>query len=92
MKKMLTLIILGIVLLTFSLFLGIVHVTMLAAVIGKDPIQIAELSEQPGLIGYISSHITLYGLLLVLPLPFLLAAGLFCVIFGSIKGKKLNRQ
>lgn len=92
MKKMLPLIILGILLLALSLFLGVVHIIMLANVIGKDPIQVQQLADQPGLIGFLAGHLTFYGLLVVTPYPFVLGGGLFCVIFGTIRGKKLDKN
>ena len=92
MKKMLPLIIVGILLLILSSVLGVFHIIMLANVIGKDPIEAQELAQQSNLIGYFAGHLTLYGFLVAIPFPLILAAGLFCVVFGIIRGKKLDQK
>lgn len=73
-------------------FLFVIHIIMLANVIGKDPIEVQELAQQSNLIGYFAGHITLYGFLVAIPFPLILGAGLFCVVFGIIRGKKLDQK
>ena len=92
MKKTLPLVIAGIVLLVLASFLFIINVLMLGNVIGKTPAEVAKIAEQPGLIGYLAGHLTVYGLFVVCPFLLSIPLGVFCLVFGLIRGKAIDRQ
>lgn len=92
MKKALPLVITGIVLLTIAVILFFIHIIMLGNVIGKTPAEVAQLAEQPGLIGYLAGHTTVYGLLFVAPLFITAPLGLFFLIYGLNRGKAIDRR
>ena len=62
-------------------FLFVVHIIMLSHVIGASPAEIKELGKEPGLVGYLASHLTVYGLAFVLPLFLVLAANIVGLVF-----------
>ena len=64
---------------------------MLANVIGKDPIQIKLLAEEPGLVGYLAGHLTVYGLAFVLPLFLILVANIVGLVFYLRKSMKKEK-
>ena len=72
-------------------FLFVIHVIMLAKVIGKDPVQIAALQEEENLIGYLAGHIKVYGFAFVLPLFLILAANIIGLVFYLKKGLKREK-
>lgn len=72
-------------------FLFVIHVIMLAKVIGKDPVQIAALQEEENLIGYLAGHIKVYGFAFVLPLFLILAANIIGLVFYLRKGLKREK-
>ena len=65
MKKSTILLTIGFILVAVVSFLFIVNIIMLSHVVGASPAEIQELGKQPGLIGYLSSHTTIYGLFIV---------------------------
>ena len=74
-------------------FLFVVHVIMLANVIGKSPAAVHELSKQQGLIPFLVGHLTVYGLAFVLPLFLVLAAnvvGLVLYLKKNLKRGKIS--
>ncbi|MBR4378116.1 MAG: hypothetical protein IKP50_04490 [Bacilli bacterium] len=74
-------------------FLFVIHIIMLINVIGKEPYQIKLLSEQPGLVGYLAGHLTVYGLAFVLPLFLILVAniiGLVLYLRRNLKREKIT--
>ncbi len=72
-------------------FLFVVHVLMLAKVIGKDAVQLQVLAEQPTLIGYLAGHIKVYGFAFVLPLFLILAANIVGLVIYLRKGLKREK-
>ena len=92
MKKTRPLIIIGIVLLVLSFALFILNIIMLANVVGKTPAEIHELADKGGMVGFFAGHIGLYGMLIAMPTGLILPIAVFCVIFGSIYGKHLDRK
>ena len=74
-------------------FLFVIHVIMLANVIGKDPVQIHALAEGEGLIPYLAGHLSVYGFAFVLPLFLVLAAnivGLVLYLRKNLKREKIT--
>lgn len=71
-------------------FLFVIHVIMLANVIGKSPAQVYDMTQEPGLIGYLAGHLTVYGLCFVLPLFLILAANIVGLVL-YLK-KNLNKK
>ena len=61
---------------------------MLSHVIGASPAEIQELAKEPGLVGYLISHLTVYGLAFVLPLFLVLAANIVGLVFYLRKNLK----
>ena len=58
------------------IFLFVIHILMLANVLGKTPDVIAEYTKQPGLLPYLAGHPLVYGLAFVIPLFVILAANI----------------
>ena len=82
-------------------FLFVIHIIMLANVIGKTPAQVVDMADQPGLIGYLAGHLTVYGLAFVLPLFLILAANIVGLVFylrknlkkgGKVKASDLTEE
>ena len=72
-------------------FLFVIHVIMLANVIGKTPAEITNLQNQPGLIGILAGHLKVYGFAFVLPLFLDLAANIVGLVFFLRKGAKRGK-
>ena len=72
-------------------FLFVIHVIMLAKVIGKDPIQVAALAEEPTLIGFLAGHLNVYGFAFVLPLFLILAANIVGLVLYLRKNLKRGK-
>lgn len=75
------------------IFLFIVHILMLANVIGKSPDEIAELTHRSGLIPFLAGHLAVYGFGFVIPLFLILAAnivGLVLYMRKSVKADKVD--
>ena len=72
-------------------FLFVIHVIMLAKVIGKDPIQVAALAEEPTLIGFLAGHLNVYGFAFVLPLFLILAANIVGLVLYLRKNLKQGK-
>ena len=64
---------------------------MLANVIGKDPVQLHALAEEPTLIGFLAGHLTVYGLAFVVPLVLILAANIVGLVIYLKKGLKKEK-
>ena len=92
MKKSTILLTIGFILVAVVSFLFIVNIIMLSHVVGASPAEIQELGKQPGLIGYLSSHTTIYGLFIVLPLFLCIIGCPLCLVFGFIKRKREQRE
>ena len=72
-------------------FLFVIHIIMLANVIGKTPAQVHELANQPGLIGYLAGHLNVYGFAFVLPLFLVLAANIVGLVLYLRKNLKRGK-
>ena len=92
MKKSTILLTIGFILVAVVAFLFIVNIIMLSNVIGASPAEVQELSKQPGLIGYLAGHTTVYGLFIVLPLFLCILGCPMCLVFGFIKRKRELRE
>ena len=92
MKKTRPLIIVGIVLLVLAFSLFCIHIVMLANIVGKTPAQINELAAKGGIVGFFAGNLMLYGFLVIMPTYMILPIAIFCVIFGNIYGKHLDRK
>ena len=64
---------------------------MLAKVIGKTPVELAALQEEPTLIGYLAGHLNVYGFAFVLPLFLILAANIVGLVFYLKKSTKREK-
>ena len=66
---------------------------MLSHVIGASPADIEVMGSEPGLVGYLISHLSVYGFAFVLPLFLVLAAnivGLVLYLKKSLKRGKIT--
>ena len=72
-------------------FLFVIHIIMLAKVIGKTPVELAALQEEPTLIGYLAGHLSVYGFAFVLPLFLILAANIVGLVLYLKKGLKREK-
>ena len=72
-------------------FLFVIHIIMLANVIGKTPAQVSELAKQKTLIGYLAGHLSVYGFVFVLPLFLVLAGNIIGLVFYLRKNLKQNK-
>ena len=61
-------------------FLFVIHIIMLANIVGKTPIEINELTKGTGLVAYLAGHLTVYGLAFVLPLFLILVANIVVLV------------
>ncbi len=57
-------------------FLFVIHIIMLANVVGKSPAAINEMAKGEGLISFLIGHLAVYGFAFVLPLFLVLAANI----------------
>ena len=74
-------------------FLFVVHIIMLANVIGKTPAAVQEFAKGQGLFPYLAGHLAVYGFAFVLPLFLILAAniiGLVLYIRRTTKKEKVT--
>ena len=74
-------------------FLFVVHIIMLSHVIGATPAAIQELAKEPTFVGYLVSHLSVYGFAFVLPLFLVLAAnivGLVLYLRKNLKHGKIS--
>ena len=74
-------------------FLFVIHIIMLANVVGKSPAAINEMAKGEGLISFLIGHLAVYGFAFVLPLFLVLAAnivGLVIYLRKNIKNDKVT--
>ena len=57
-------------------FLFVIHIIMLANVVGKSPAYVQEFAKGKGLFPYLAGHLAVYGFAFVLPLFVILAANI----------------
>ena len=73
-------------------FLFVVHIIMLANIVGKSPAQIAELANNgKGLVGFLAGHLGVYGFAFVVPLFVILAANIIGLVFYLKKNLKREK-
>ena len=72
-------------------FLFVIHVIMLANVIGKTPAAVHEMANGDGLIAYLAGHLDVYGFAFVLPLFLVLAANIVGLVFYLKKNLKKGK-
>ena len=74
-------------------FLFVVHIIMLANVVGKSPAAVQEFAKGKGFFPYLAGHLTVYGCAFVIPLFLILAAnvvGLVLYMKKSLKKEKVT--
>ena len=74
-------------------FLFVIHIIMLANVVGKSPAAINEMAKGEGLISFLIGHLAVYGFAFVLPLFLVLAAnivGLVIYLRKNLKNEKVT--
>lgn len=74
-------------------FLFVVHIIMLANVIGKTPAEVQVMAQGEGFVSFLISHLAVYGFGFVLPLFLILAAnivGLVIYLRRNLKGGKVT--
>lgn len=92
-KKKILWISLGALDVAIVVFLFVVHIVMLANVVGKTPEEIQAFASGSGLFPYLAGHLTVYGCAFVIPLFVVLAAnivGLVVYIKKSTKKKAVT--
>lgn len=72
-------------------FLFVVHIIMLANIVGKTPIEIQELQKGDGFVSYLAGHLSVYGFAFVLPLFVILAANIVGLVFYLKKNLKRGK-
>ena len=72
-------------------FLFVIHIIMLANIIGKTPIEIRQLADGKGLVAYLAGHLSVYGFAFVLPLFLVLAANIIFLVFFLKKNLKRGK-
>lgn len=74
-------------------FLFVVHIMMLANVIGKTAEEVVSIANGDGLIAFLAGHLAVYGFAFVVPLFVILAAnivGLVMYMKKSMKKEKVS--
>lgn len=87
-KKKILWISLGVLDVAIVIFLFVVHIIMLANVVGKTPEQIAEFASGSGLFSYLAGHLDVYGYAFVIPLFVILAANIVGLVIYIKKATK----
>ena len=72
-------------------FLFVVHIIMLANVIGKSPAAVQEMAKGTGLIPFLAGHLAVYGFAFVLPLFLILAANIVGLVLYLKKNLKRGK-
>lgn len=91
MKKKILFISLAVLDVAVVTFLFVVHIIMLANVIGKTPEQIQAFAQGKGLFSYLAGHITVYGFAFVVPLFVILAANIVGLVLYIRKATKKEK-
>lgn len=61
-------------------FFFVIHIIMLANVVGKSAAYVQEYAKRPGFFPYLAGHPTVYGLAFVLPLLLILAGNIIALV------------
>ena len=72
-------------------FLFVIHIMMLANVVGKTPAEVQALAESGGLIGFLAGHLAVYGFAFVIPLFVVLAANIVGLVLYMRKTLKKDK-
>lgn len=72
-------------------FLFVVHIMMLANVIGKSAQEVQILAQGDGLIAFLAGHLAVYGFAFVVPLFVILAANIVGLVIFMKKSMKKER-
>ena len=72
-------------------FLFVVHIIMLANIVGKTPLEVHDLANGKGLIAFLAGHLSVYGFVFVLPLFLILAANIIGLVFYLKKNLKRGK-
>ena len=72
-------------------FLFVIHIIMLANIVGKTPIEVNQLANGKGLIAFLAGHLSVYGFVFVLPLFLILAANVVGLVFYLKKNLKRGK-
>ena len=81
-------------------FLFVVHIIMLANVVGKTAAEVHTLATKGGLVGFLAGHLPVYGFAFVLPLFLILVANIVGLVFylkrnlkpGKVKASDLSEE
>ena len=87
-KKKILWIALGVIDIAVVIFLFVVHIVMLANVVGKTPEQIAKFAQGEGMFAYLAGHIDVYGYAFVIPLFVILALNIVGLVIFIRKSTK----
>ena len=87
-KKKILWISLAVLDLAVVVFLFVVHIIMLANVVGKTPEQIQAFANGSGLFAYLAGHLSVYGFAFVVPLFVVLAANIIGLVIYIKKTTK----
>lgn len=87
-KKKILWIVLGAIDIAVVLFFFVIHIIMLANIVGKTPQQIDEFSKGSGLFAFLAGHIDIYGYAFVIPLFAILAANIIALVIYIRKSTK----
>ena len=72
-------------------FLFVIHIIMLANVVGKSPAAVQEFAKGKGLFPYLAGHLYVYGFAFVLPLFLILAANIVGLVLYIRKTTKVEK-
>ena len=72
-------------------FLFVIHILMLANVIGKTPDVVAEFAKGEGLLPFLAGHLAVYGFGFVIPLFVVLAANIIGLVIYMRKSMKKEK-
>ena len=72
-------------------FLFVIHIIMLANVVGKSPMEVQEFAKGKGLFPYLAGHLVVYGCAFVIPLFLILAANIVALVLYMRKSLKKEK-
>ena len=84
-------IILGVLDVAIVGFLFVIHILMLANVIGKTPDVVSEFAKGEGLLPFLAGHLAVYGFAFVIPLFVILAANIIGLVIYMRKSMKKEK-
>ena len=87
-KKKILWISVGVLDVAVVVFLFVVHIVMLANVVGKTPEEINAFASGSGMFAYLAGHLSVYGFAFVIPLFVVLAANIVGLVLYMKKATK----